>query len=247
MLPEKDSLQHYASPYYDPVKAHEYYMRTRELKGRRSSSKLNDEGKKVWSYTKEQISENKKADTEEERNQRDRKIAEYRDKASKTREAISNRLKQLKEALTESSKRERESISREQEAEIERIEKEKNDAIEKIRARKIPEGISDEQRARLIERRNSEIAKLENDATAAKANARSQSVSDRVSLTENTQRSREQYSADAARDREEVSTKLKSAISAAREAYKAAKESLDQSYETIYQTEYDKILAEYAK
>ena len=23
-------LQHYASPYYDPVKAHEYYMRTRE-------------------------------------------------------------------------------------------------------------------------------------------------------------------------------------------------------------------------
>ena len=27
-------LQHYASPYYDPVKAHEYYMRTRELKGR---------------------------------------------------------------------------------------------------------------------------------------------------------------------------------------------------------------------
>ena len=31
-----EPLQHYASPYYDPVKAHEYYMRTRELKGRRS-------------------------------------------------------------------------------------------------------------------------------------------------------------------------------------------------------------------
>ena len=29
-----EPLQHYASPYYDPVKAHEYYMRTRELKGR---------------------------------------------------------------------------------------------------------------------------------------------------------------------------------------------------------------------
>ena len=27
-----EPLQHYASPYYDPVKAHEYYMRTRELK-----------------------------------------------------------------------------------------------------------------------------------------------------------------------------------------------------------------------
>ena len=41
-----EPLQHYASPYCDPVKAHEYYMRTRELKGRRSTTKLNDEGKK---------------------------------------------------------------------------------------------------------------------------------------------------------------------------------------------------------
>ena len=45
-----NNLQHYASPYYDPQKAHEYYMRTRELKGRRSATKLSDEGKKVWSY-----------------------------------------------------------------------------------------------------------------------------------------------------------------------------------------------------
>ena len=32
-------LRHYASPYYDPQKAHEYYMRTRELKGRRSEER----------------------------------------------------------------------------------------------------------------------------------------------------------------------------------------------------------------
>lgn len=55
-----DFLAHYSSKYYDPVKAHEYYMRTRELKGRRSSSKLSDEGKEVWSYTKNQITTNKK-------------------------------------------------------------------------------------------------------------------------------------------------------------------------------------------
>ena len=29
----RDILKHYASPYYDPVKAHEYYMKNRELKG----------------------------------------------------------------------------------------------------------------------------------------------------------------------------------------------------------------------
>ena len=31
--PKVAVLRHYASPYYDPQKAHEYYMRTRELKG----------------------------------------------------------------------------------------------------------------------------------------------------------------------------------------------------------------------
>ena len=51
-------LRHYASPYYDPQKAHEYYMRTRELKGR-STTSLNDEGKKIWSYTKNNIKSEK--------------------------------------------------------------------------------------------------------------------------------------------------------------------------------------------
>lgn len=49
--PKVAVLRHYASPYYDPQKAHEYYMRTRELKGR-STTSLNDEGKKILSYTK---------------------------------------------------------------------------------------------------------------------------------------------------------------------------------------------------
>lgn len=39
----KQYLMHYASVYYDPVKAHEYYMKNRELKGRRKGT-LNEEG-----------------------------------------------------------------------------------------------------------------------------------------------------------------------------------------------------------
>ena len=45
-------LIHYASPYYDPVKAHEYYMRTRELKGTGGKT-LHDEGKAAVRYVKE--------------------------------------------------------------------------------------------------------------------------------------------------------------------------------------------------
>lgn len=53
-----DYLEHYASPYYDPVKAHEYYMRTRQLKGTSSNKKsLNDAGKEAKEYVSNQLNE----------------------------------------------------------------------------------------------------------------------------------------------------------------------------------------------
>lgn len=61
-------LLHYASPYYDPEKAHEYYMKNRELKGDTTSANssaststtkrkgtLNDKGKAAKAYVKNQI------------------------------------------------------------------------------------------------------------------------------------------------------------------------------------------------
>lgn len=42
MIQNKGELKHYASEYYDPEKAHEYYMRTRVLKGRNKSANTNE-------------------------------------------------------------------------------------------------------------------------------------------------------------------------------------------------------------
>lgn len=50
-----DWLMHYASPYYDPQKAHEYYMKHRELVGRNSTAGLNDEGKEMAAHIKRNI------------------------------------------------------------------------------------------------------------------------------------------------------------------------------------------------
>lgn len=105
-----NNLQHYASPYYDPQKAHEYYMRTRELKGRRSATKLSDEGKKVWSYTKNEIKAEKKAKVEGEQEKRKQTITALRERASATREQISARLKELNDALTKRASRKKEAI-----------------------------------------------------------------------------------------------------------------------------------------
>lgn len=70
-LPD-ESLKHYASPYYDPVKAHEYYMKNRELKGdnsRKSTAGLNDEGKAVAQYVKNQLDTERKSKVDIHNNQ----------------------------------------------------------------------------------------------------------------------------------------------------------------------------------
>ena len=59
-----NEILHYASPYYDPVKAHEYYIKHRELKGRNSTAGLNDEGKAAASYVKEQLTTERKSKVE---------------------------------------------------------------------------------------------------------------------------------------------------------------------------------------
>lgn len=114
-------LRHYASPYYDPQKAHEYYMRTRELKGR-STTSLNDEGKKIWSYTKNNIKSEKAVKVKDEQEKRDQKITELREKAEATKEQISSRLKELNEALTQNASNRKKSIDTDKDSDFEEIE-----------------------------------------------------------------------------------------------------------------------------
>ena len=85
-------LKHYASPYYDPVKAHEYYMKTRELKGRTTTAKLNDEGKAAAKYIKEQLTTERKQKVEDHQIATNNKINGLRDKKSSTIEAKKNEM-----------------------------------------------------------------------------------------------------------------------------------------------------------
>lgn len=57
-----DTLSHYASPYYDPKKAHEYYERTKKLKGRKTGTSLNDAGKEAKTYVRTQINSKRDQD-----------------------------------------------------------------------------------------------------------------------------------------------------------------------------------------
>ena len=109
---EEDELAHYASPYYDPVKAHEYYMRTRELKGRKASTAgLNDEGKGAAAYVKGQIQGERKLRTEAanttRRQNTERAAEKARSAITAGAAATSRKVSDLRHTLSRMSKAER--------------------------------------------------------------------------------------------------------------------------------------------
>lgn len=85
-----DALQHYASKYYDPIKAHEYYMRTRKLKGHHDT-KLNEHGKEAEAFIKKSISDERK-----------RKVGDHASKGKAQIDTVRKRNKAKNMAATES-------------------------------------------------------------------------------------------------------------------------------------------------
>lgn len=50
----------YASKYYDPVKAHEYYEKHKKLKGQHSTKGMTNSQKEMAAYVKDKLSAEKK-------------------------------------------------------------------------------------------------------------------------------------------------------------------------------------------
>lgn len=267
-IEEKEPLIHYASKYYDPVKAHEYYMRTRELKGR-SPSQLSDEGKKIWGYTKNQITEEKNQKLEEEKEKTDNEIEDLRNEANEAKERITQKLYELNDLLTQWAADEKSTISTKKDEDIEDVttnaqgNRDAIDArterrIKAIRQQPIPIGLTKEQRRKFIAERNEKIAKITGEGEAEKQKITEDANKEKTSIKNKAREDTTQVSSEASsaktanrqgaqEQRKQVSTELKSAIKAAREAYKRAKADVNTSYEDIYNEEFGKILASYGK
>lgn len=95
-----DFLEHYASQFYNPAKAHDYYEKHKDLKGR-STAVLTDKGKETWAYTKNSISEKKKADLEAAQKKQEAIIKSSQEKATATLASIAAKLKTFRKTLSE--------------------------------------------------------------------------------------------------------------------------------------------------
>lgn len=139
---EQSALVHYSSPYYDPTKAHEYYLRTRELKGRTSTGGLNDTGKEALTQVKAKLKEERDSTVKKAK---DDTVAQIIKNTSTMQSRIDN-LKKLLDGLGNQSSDEQSS----QKAHI-------KDQIAKLRAQ------NSEQRATLKAQQSSTIKKANAD------------------------------------------------------------------------------------
>lgn len=154
-MDEEDNpiLKHYASQYYDPAKAREYYLKTRELKGRQSGEKLSAESRQrqseASSYVRNQISTERSAVTKSNAETQQATLEKLRDDAKATRDRIVANLK----------------------AKIEQLKSDAEASIPKPNLNKIVDSMPEKQKEFLREQNRKMTAKYNSDLSKAQKEA----------------------------------------------------------------------------
>ena len=267
----QDVLIHYASPYYDPVKAHEYYEQHKQLKGR-PTGRLTDEGKEIWKVTKMNIDKAKKRDNDEARLIKIYSVQEFQKNAKEQRAIVQSKLTELLNAINSKYKKDTEELTETQKHQIEvnnRLKKQKSEDIKNKKAREIESLIEDtsnidtsnmdeEEIEEYYEKINQKMNKI-NDKyskkseknvsdTAEKNNkVREEIKNKKTILYEQKKKDINKNREDAKQQREKIANELKDNVKKAVSDLQANKAKIKEMYEGIYQDEYDKIASEYSK
>ena len=130
-LTKEEFMHAYSSQYYDPVKAHEYYERTKKLKGR-STSGMSDKQKEAWNYVKEGVTTEKKQKMEEINTSSSVEIEELRNEATVIRERIAEKFRAWLEKITDQSSSEKKTLSKTAQKEKEVIQAERKRKIDAL-------------------------------------------------------------------------------------------------------------------
>lgn len=236
----EDFLEHYASEYYDPNKAREYYLRTRELKGRQKSSDLKSDAKKeAWSKAKAQNESEKQSALQlhAEKNRRD--LALIRGLSQMQRQRIVEKFKDIFKKLSEEVQSESEDLAAKRKQDLEKI---SADAQSKIAALPpIPDGVSAKRKAELTAIRAKEIDKIRGDANTAKTAVNDAHADAVEKASEKTSDKREFVKTLNAGERDAVRDEMKKSLDRARSNYTAIKDRVRGEYEEKAQSQYESI------
>ena len=262
----KDILMHYASPYYDPVKAHEYYEQHKHLKGR-PTGRLTDEGKQVWKVTKMNIDQAKKIKNDEARLVKIYNVQQFQNKAKEQRTMVQAKLTELLNTINTKYKTDTEALTETQKHQIEvnnRLKKQKAEDMKNKKAREIEslkEDTSDmdsEEIEEYYEKRKQKISKISDkyskeseqnilDTNVKNNKAREEIKNKKSILSEQKKKDTTKNREYAKQQRETIANELKDNVRKAISDFQVKKAQIKEKYEGIYQDEYDKIASEYTK
>lgn len=262
----KDILMHYASPYYDPVKAHEYYEQHKHLKGR-PTGRLTDEGKQVWKVTKMNIDQAKKIENDEARLIKIYNVQQFQNKAKEQRTMVQAKLTELLNAINAKYKTDTEALTETQKHQIEvnnRLKKQKAEDMKNKKAREIESLIEDtsdmdeEEIEEYYEMINQKMSKIndkyskESEQNIYDTNEKNNKVREEIKnkksiLSEQKKKDTTKNREDAKQQREKIANELKDNVRKAVSDLQVKKAQIKEKYEGIYQDEYDKIASEYTK
>ena len=213
----KQYLMHYASVYYDPVKAHEYYMKNRELKGRRKGT-LNEEGQAAKKMVK--------ANLDAERDSKLKGI--YSARESNIQTAKTNQEQSLKKEQETMIT----SLEQAQEARAKDIENHANyirNEIQSIMKSSQSENLSDGQKEMMLQK----IASL-----------REENYKKRESISQQFNKKYETIANDYGSKVNDVRSKYQSDVASAKTNASNQKNSTKEEYKNKYEAELDKIYAD---
>lgn len=179
----------YASKYYDSVKAHEYYMKNRELKGRRSTRKFNQAQKEKWAYAQNQLSEEKKVETKQA-------SADNMTLRNQQKQSLTNGSKALKKIISERAKKQREKFAQEC-----------SDKVKAIREKL--KNMTPEQKALHAERLKGIIDKIKLTTAEKKTKVTETSKADRKQVTDATNAAKKNITAKSSADLKNKKAEIK--------------------------------------
>lgn len=216
-LENEFELKHYASPYYDPVKAHEYYMKNRELKKRKSVAKLNDKGREAANYVKDRLTNERKA-----------RVQSHKDYTNSTIESLKNGKNSAIESNNDEKKKKIESLSEKKKSDISEYSEQTQGKIDQLRT--LLKSMSKDKKEEYKEKINTVIEALRYDNKQKRAEIQEKYRADSTSVKEETKNKNSNLRND-----------FSSSRSGLNQAHKDTRVKLKEEYDEKYINELDKI------
>ena len=226
--------------YYDPVKAHEYYLRTRELKGRQKASDIKGKDKqKQWADSQKLVNKAKQNELTAEAKKQKENLNKIRFVIAVRQKEIQAQIKQIMDKVAQDAKAERDAIAKERQKKLEQVSADLSAKIAAIPP--IPKGISAEKAAELKAARDKKISELTSSADSERKKIAQDAADKSASSAATTKAKNLLTQTVATKKQQEVAVQLKASINQAQNRYLAIRDRISGNYELKLQSIYNSI------